>query len=121
MELRLETMPEDWERLLAIVAHLDDLEYGAASAVARWTRSGKWVGYVVVTNGEVGIDGLRPDDAAPVRVAEQELSAKIVGVDDWRSSATATASSNTARRCDGTCRARSGATGPTCCSSPPTT
>jgi LmbE family N-acetylglucosaminyl deacetylase len=82
MELRLETMPEDWERLLAIVAHPDDLEYGAASAVARWTRAGKWVGYVVVTNGEAGIDGLRPDEAAPVRVAEQELSAKIVGVDD---------------------------------------
>jgi LmbE family N-acetylglucosaminyl deacetylase len=82
MDLRLETMPEDWQRLLAIVAHPDDLEYGAASAVARWTRAGKWVGYVVVTNGEAGIDGLRPDDAAPVRVAEQELSAKIVGVDD---------------------------------------
>src|SRR5829696_665749 len=82
MELRLETMPEDWERLLAVVAHPDDLEYGAASAVARWIRSGKWVGYVVVSNGEAGIDGLSPDDAAPVRVAEQENSAKIVGVDD---------------------------------------
>lgn len=82
MELRLETMPEDWERLLAIVAHPDDLEYGAASAVARWTRSGKWVGYVVVTNGEAGIDGLPPDEAAPVRVAEQETSAKVVGVED---------------------------------------
>jgi LmbE family N-acetylglucosaminyl deacetylase len=55
MDLRLETMPEDWDRLLAIVAHPDDLEYGAASAVARWTRTGKWVGYVVVPNGEAGM------------------------------------------------------------------
>ena len=82
MELRLETMPEDWERMLAIVAHPDDLEYGAASAVARWSRSGTWVGYVVVTNGEAGIDGLSPAEAGPVRVVEQETSAKVVGVDD---------------------------------------
>jgi LmbE family N-acetylglucosaminyl deacetylase len=82
MELGLEKMPEDWERLLAIVAHPDDLEYGAASAVARWTRSGKWVGYVVVTNGEAGIDAVPPDQAGAVRVAEQETSAKIVGVED---------------------------------------
>ena len=82
MELRLDVMPEDWQRLLAIVAHPDDLEYGAASAVARWTGAGKWVGYVIVTNGEAGIDGLSPDEAGPIRVAEQELSAKVVGVDD---------------------------------------
>jgi LmbE family N-acetylglucosaminyl deacetylase len=82
MDVRLETMPEDWERLLAIVAHPDDLEYGAASAVARWTRAGKWVGYVVATDGEAGIDGLPPHEAGPVRVAEQQVSAKVVGVDD---------------------------------------
>jgi len=43
----LEVLPEDWQRALAIVAHPDDLEYGAASAVARWTDQGKWVGYVL--------------------------------------------------------------------------
>ena len=31
----LEPLDEDWRRLLAVVAHPDDLEYGAASAVAR--------------------------------------------------------------------------------------
>ena len=82
MELRLEPMPEHWERMLAIVAHPDDLEYGAASAVARWTRAGKSVGYVVVTNGEAGIDGLPPHEAGPIRVAEQQTSAKVVGVED---------------------------------------
>ena len=34
---RLEPVPEDWETALAIVAHPDDMEYGASSAVARWT------------------------------------------------------------------------------------
>ena len=40
-----------WESVLAVVAHPDDLEYGAASAIARWTAAGKWVGYVIVTDG----------------------------------------------------------------------
>ncbi len=31
----MEPMPEDWERAVAVVAHPDDLEYGAAAAVAR--------------------------------------------------------------------------------------
>jgi LmbE family N-acetylglucosaminyl deacetylase len=82
MDLQLDAIPEDWNRLLAIVAHPDDLEYGAASAVARWTRAGKWVGYVIVTDGEAGIDGLAPDEAGPIRVAEQQMSAKLVGVED---------------------------------------
>jgi LmbE family N-acetylglucosaminyl deacetylase len=77
----LEPIPDDWQRMLAIVAHPDDLEYGAASAVARWTRAGKSVGYVIVTNGEAGIDGVNPERAGPIRQHEQRLSAKVVGVD----------------------------------------
>ena len=33
----MKPLDEDWQRAIAIVAHPDDLEYGAASAVARWT------------------------------------------------------------------------------------
>ena len=43
----LEPLPEDWERGLAVVAHPDDMEYGAAAAVARWTGQGKSIGYVL--------------------------------------------------------------------------
>lgn len=82
MKDTMEPMPEDWQRLLAVVAHPDDLEYGAASAVARWTAAGKWVGYVIVTDGEAGIDGLAPVDAGPIRQHEQRTSAAVVGVDD---------------------------------------
>jgi LmbE family N-acetylglucosaminyl deacetylase len=80
----LTDVPDDWERMLAIVAHPDDLEYGAASAVAAWTGAGRWVGYVIVTDGEAGIDGRAPDEVRPIRVAEQERSARIVGVEDVR-------------------------------------
>ena len=42
-------VPEDWERGVAVVAHPDDMEYGASSAIARWTDQGKDVRYVMVT------------------------------------------------------------------------
>jgi LmbE family N-acetylglucosaminyl deacetylase len=77
----VEPLPEDWERAVAVVAHPDDLEYGAAAAVARWTGQGKQVGYVLATSGEAGIDGLAPLQAGPLREGEERRSAAVVGVD----------------------------------------
>ena len=77
----LQAVPEDWQRALAVVAHPDDLEYGAASAIAKWTSQGKWVGYVMVTKGEAGIDGMHPDETSPLRVKEELARAAVVGVD----------------------------------------
>ncbi len=77
----LEPLDETWERALCIVAHPDDMEFGAAAAVARWTGQGKWVGYTMVTSGEAGIDALAPGECRAVREAEQVDSARIVGVD----------------------------------------
>ena len=79
----LRPVPEDWKRALAVVAHPDDMEYGAASAVARWTGQGKHVSYVLVTEGEAGIADLAPSEAAPLRRAEQEASCASVGVDEF--------------------------------------
>ena len=75
-------LPDDWQRALAIVAHPDDMEFGAAAAVARWTGEGKEVVYCMVTSGEAGIDGMPPDDCRKVREAEQVESARIVGVSE---------------------------------------
>jgi LmbE family N-acetylglucosaminyl deacetylase len=77
----LEALPEDWSRALCIVAHPDDMEFGAAAAVARWTEQGKSVSYCMVTSGEAGIDGMDPPACREVREAEQIESARIVGVD----------------------------------------
>ena len=77
----LEPVDESWERALCIVAHPDDMEFGTAAAVARWTGRGKWVGYTMVTSGEAGIDGLEPGECRRVREAEEVASASIVGVD----------------------------------------
>src|SRR5215467_7670066 len=76
----LEEMPGDWNSALAIVAHPDDLEYGAAGAVAAWTDAGKDVRYLMVTRGEAGIDTMTPAEAASVREAEEIAGAAEVGV-----------------------------------------
>lgn len=73
-------MPTDWRRALAVVAHPDDLEYGAAAAISRWTDEGKEIAYLLVSRGEAGIDTMEPAEAARVRVEEQHASAAVVGV-----------------------------------------
>ena len=78
---KLEVVPEDWSRALAVVAHPDDLEYGAASAIAKWTSQGKHIVYLLVTEGEAGIEGMSPEEAGPLRRQEQIASSKVVGVE----------------------------------------
>ncbi|MBC7632428.1 PIG-L deacetylase family protein [Aeromicrobium sp.] len=77
----LEPVDESWDRALVVVAHPDDVEFGAAAAIARWTDQGKTVVYCMVTSGEAGIDALSPDECREVRVAEQIASGKVVGVE----------------------------------------
>lgn len=79
---KLEPLPEDWDSALCVVAHPDDLEFGAAAAIARWTGQGKTIAYCMVTSGEAGIDGMHPDACRTVREAEQVESARIVGVSE---------------------------------------
>jgi LmbE family N-acetylglucosaminyl deacetylase len=76
-----EALDESWQVGLAVVAHPDDLEFGAAAAIARWTGQGKRIIYVMVTSGEAGIDGMHPDECRRVREAEEIESARLVGVD----------------------------------------
>ncbi len=76
----MEPLPETWDRAVAVVAHPDDLEYGAAAAVARWTGQGRQVCYLLATRGEAGIAGMSPERAGPLREQEERSSAAAVGV-----------------------------------------
>ncbi|MFI7583756.1 PIG-L deacetylase family protein [Kocuria sp. M1N1S27] len=80
-ETPLTHVDENWQRALVVVAHPDDMEFGAAAAVARWTAQGKDVVYCLVTSGEAGIDGLEPEQCGPLREDEQRESCRIVGVE----------------------------------------
>lgn len=77
----LQPLDEDWNTALAVVAHPDDLEYGAASAISKWTSEGKRVVYLLATRGEAGIDGMAPEETSSVRVQEEVAGAAVVGVD----------------------------------------
>ena len=72
---------EDWTSAVAVVAHPDDLEYGAAAAIARWTSQGKAISYALATSGEAGIDAMTPELCGPLREAEERASARVVGVE----------------------------------------
>lgn len=78
----MQHLPEDWQRALVIVAHPDDIEYGVAAAVARWTGQSKEVRYLLVTSGEAGIAGMPPAEAGPLREAEERAAAAVVGVSE---------------------------------------
>ncbi len=77
----LQPLGEDWQTGLVVVAHPDDIEYGAASAVSKWTSEGKTVVYLLVTRGEAGIDGMEPEQTREVRTREEDEGAAVVGVD----------------------------------------
>jgi LmbE family N-acetylglucosaminyl deacetylase len=77
----LPPFPDDaFERVLCVVAHPDDVEYGTSSAVAAWTARGIDVAYLLLTRGEAGMDSLPPAETAELRVREQVDGSHAVGV-----------------------------------------
>ena len=77
----VEPLP-DVERVLVVVAHPDDVDFGAAGTVARWVDAGLDVAYLIVTRGDAGGFDDTPRDRMPVlREAEQRAAAKAVGVE----------------------------------------
>lgn len=45
---------EQTRRVLVVVAHPDDVDFGSAGTIAAWTEAGREVSYRIVTNGEAG-------------------------------------------------------------------
>ncbi len=79
-------MPADdaVERILVVTAHPDDVDFGSAGSIARWTDAGIEVSYCICTSGEAGGFDLtvpRPT-MVEIREAEQRAAAKVVGVSD---------------------------------------
>ncbi|SDE29824.1 N-acetylglucosaminyl deacetylase, LmbE family [Blastococcus fimeti] len=73
------------ERVLCVLAHPDDVDFGSAGTVATWTAAGTEVTYCIVTDGDAGgFDETPRDRMGPLRQAEQRAAAKEVGVEDVR-------------------------------------
>lgn len=69
----------DFSRVLCVVAHPDDMEYGASAAVSAWTRRGVEVAYLLLTSGEAGMQ-TPPEEVGPLRAEEQQRACDAVGV-----------------------------------------
>ncbi|RGE22482.1 PIG-L deacetylase family protein [Leucobacter sp. wl10] len=69
-----------FRRVLVVVAHPDDPEYGTSAAVAEWTSRGVDVGYLLLTAGEAGMQR-PPEEAGPLRAEEQRRACEAVGVE----------------------------------------
>lgn len=71
-------------RALAVFAHPDDIDFGAAGTVAQWVDEGWDVRYVCVTRGQKGAwdAHMNVDEYGALREQEQRAAAKVVGVTD---------------------------------------
>src|SRR5262249_16349359 len=74
------------QRVLVFAAHPDDVDFGAAGTIARWTDAGITVSYCIVTDGDAGgHDGSVPRaEIAPLRRQGQTAARGCVGVPDLR-------------------------------------
>jgi LmbE family N-acetylglucosaminyl deacetylase len=77
---------EGVERILLVLAHPDDVDFGFAGSVATWTDAGVAVTYCIVTDGDAGgaETGINRSEMAALRRDEQRAAAAVVGVDDVR-------------------------------------
>ena len=80
--MRLEDPIKTPFRILIIVAHPDDAEFGVGGSAAVWSDAGAEVWYVIVTDGSAGSNQKDVDLKALVaqRQAEQRAAAQVLGV-----------------------------------------
>ena len=72
-------------RVLAVAAHPDDLDFGAAGTTAGLVKAGVEVTYLICTRGEEGGFDDTPREQMPaLREREQRAAAAVVGVHDVR-------------------------------------
>ena len=72
------------ERVLAVMAHPDDIDFGAGGTIRALTQAGVHVSYCLVTDGDAGgFDPNVPRSEIPaIRQGEQRAAGAILGVED---------------------------------------
>jgi LmbE family N-acetylglucosaminyl deacetylase len=71
----------DVQRVLAVFAHPDDVDFGAGGTVARWVAEGLEVAYVIITRGDAGgFDNTPREEMPALRESEQRAAAAALGV-----------------------------------------
>jgi LmbE family N-acetylglucosaminyl deacetylase len=75
---------DEIQRAMVVFAHPDDAEFGVAGTVAKMTREGKAVVYVVTTDGSKGSSDptVTPESLTATRQEEQRQAARVLGLED---------------------------------------
>lgn len=75
---------EEIKRILVVVAHPDDCDFGAGGSIAKWREAGIAVSYCIITNGEQGGEesGVAIEEMAKVRQREQKNAGIALGVSE---------------------------------------
>lgn len=73
-------------KVVVIVAHHDDIEFGCSGTIARWIEEGAEVSYVIISDGGSGSNqpGIIREELAATRKEEQLAASLAVGVSDVR-------------------------------------
>jgi len=76
-------MADAIKRVLVIVAHPDDAEFGCGGTVSKWVKAGREIAYLILTNGDKGSSdrSMMPEVLARLRVEEQLNAARVLGVE----------------------------------------
>lgn len=74
------------EKVLVIAAHADDIEFGMAGTVARWTEAGTQVTYCIITDNSSGSNDphMLRTELSRIRQEEQIAAANVLGVAEVR-------------------------------------
>jgi len=80
-----ESSPDSWEgpqKILVILAHPDDPEFFCGATLARWSKSGHTIHYLLLTCGDKGFadPDATSEQICAIRHAEQNAAAAIIGV-----------------------------------------
>lgn len=75
---------EEIKRVLVVMAHPDDCDFGAGGTIAQWTAQGIEVSYCIITNGDQGGEesGIPLEEMAKVRQKEQRDAGAALGVSE---------------------------------------
>lgn len=68
------------KRVLCVQPHPDDNEVGAGGTIAKLSEQGTEVYYLTVTNGDLGIPNVTPEEAKTIRAKELEDAGRYLGV-----------------------------------------
>ncbi|MBU3692187.1 MAG: PIG-L family deacetylase [Candidatus Nanopelagicaceae bacterium] len=75
---------DEIKRVLVVMAHPDDCDFGAGGTIAQWSAKGIQVSYCIITNGDQGGEesGIPLEQMAQVRQKEQRDAGAAVGVSE---------------------------------------